>query len=253
MNYKVVEFTLEYRKPEKSYFVDSRRSKEPMLKWTLETPFLSRQKRTSFVAFCPMQSKTRTLTAKHVTACLKYRRPCFVRPPAEKVCQGQRKKPLQFYKEVDNFFAFTRKRALETNKAFISKKHLADVDFKVRTPVFTVFREARPHIAGTLLPKTLSSSSSYDADSDITIEINMNNMHGFERDILKLGELYNIRETLESGSWILNVNRLIGLSTKKCNAFKKNVIFKSDAYKSHSEERLFIAVQNIVKKHFLIY
>lgn len=250
MNYKVVEFTLEYRKPEKSYFVGKRRCKEPMLKCAFETPFLAHQKRTSFLAFCPMRSETHAPAAKPVTACMEYSRPCSVHPPAGNGCQGLRKKPIQFYKEVDSFFAFARKRALETSPAFISKKHLADVDFKVRTPVITAFREARPHLAGTLFPKTLSSSSSCDPDSDITIEINMNNMHGFERDILKLGELYGIRETQESGSWILNINRLVSLSTKKCNAFKKNIIFRPEAYKTLSDERLFVAVQKIVKTHF---
>eukprot|EP00866_Antonospora_locustae_P000636 jgi/Antlo1/636/2491 len=250
MNYKVMEFTLEYRIPEKSYFVDRRRGKESMTKQALDILFMGRQKRSSFVAFCTMQNETHAPVAKHVTTCMEYSRPCFVFPPCGKYCKDQRRKPLQFFKEVDNFFTFSRKRTLETSPTFISKKPLANVDPKMNTPTVTVFREARPHIAGTLFPIALSSSSSYDGDSDITIEINMNNMHGFERDILKLGEFYSISETSESGSWILNINRLVSLSTKKCNAFKKNVIFRPEAYKSLSDERLFIAVQNIVKKHF---
>lgn len=254
MNYKVVEFTLEYRKPEKSYFTDAKCSRELMVKWPLETPFLAHQRRLSFVVFCPKESSgTYKLAAKHITTSLGYSRPCTVHLPAEKTCKGMRKRLLQYHKEIDGFFASSRKRAVETESTFISKKPLAEVGFMAKAPAITVFREARPLLAGTLFPQNVSSSSSCDADIEITIEVNMSSVHGYERDILRLGELYSIRETSDSRPWILNINGLVGLSTKKCGAFRKNIIFRPEIFKSLSDEKLFMAVQSLVRKHFLAH
>lgn len=248
MNYKVVGFTLEYKRPEKRYFVElGLRSRVPIAKRAVNNPFVARQHRSSAIDFYRRRERCYGLRSIRVACTLDYSGPGSISFLRRRGCDAPLRVTLFHPNLIDTYF----RGAGECARHKIAKKPLPGVIFKVRAPIVLQYARAGTAIKSTLIPENHSPSSSCDGDDEIVVEVNMNNIQGLEREVLRLSGLYTIREVSDTRPWIVSINNVVGVVTRKCNVFAQNIVFRPESPGSPKDSSLYCVVKSLVKKHFL--
>lgn len=251
MNYKVVEFTLEYRRPERNYFskVDLEGSVS-MKKKRVENPFIAMKKEHCyFIDIKPKKLFQLRIRRRQSVKIMSYRSSCAITNTYLKSSTSVQKKPLLFCKNIDHYFSKLKKPHIETAENYISKKPVSFSACQFPKPCLTKHRPIATLFESNLIAQRFStSSSSSTIYNNIFIQVNTKNIQGLERDIIKLHSLYEVHDFFEDSPWIVGINGEVGIVAKKCNKFPRCVLFKEEGSKSALEDKLFVLVKSLIRK-----